>query len=307
MIFCSKRVFLNILTQMMDLPTLLNANYFIIDQSKTTAGFDFAAGIPWEEPKLDENGQWVYEPTHEPSLDFGIGEPRSGYGTSKYFVHYDGTLNPTPYVAVVSNGIKNDFTSPEERFAHYLMKTDTQLSVYQYLFQNKLQGNGLQILIMRDDDNCLRFGDMICSYLSQMFGADITYADPKYRPAKGKIQYAGDKQFAFTHIQELRDAQLLTSFEMMVSQARFGAGYENIMQFLNAMDMPKLVYLYNKLFPADPLPPGNYTTEHVKRIICGRVCDSIGADSRPQTFDNLYSFDALVNDYSPEETFDGIE
>lgn len=304
MIFCSKRVFLNILSQLLDLNTLLNANYFLIDQQKTT-GFEMNA--PWETPKLDEHGNWVYESS---PLDAGRGELMSfpSYaGTTKYFIHYDTTLSPTPFMAITASGIKNDFTPAEEKFRQYLMKTDTQISVYQYLFQNKLQGNGLQILIMRDDDNCLKYGDMICTYLSQVFGADITYLDPKYRPARGKIQYVGDKRYAYQHIKELRDVHLLMSFEQMVSQARFGSGYENIMTFLSAMEMPELVYLYNKLFPQDPLPPGNYTPDHIKHIICGRVLNSIGVSAHDdQPMGSLFAFDALVDSYSPEENFDDI-
>ena len=49
MIFCSRRVFLNVVTQLMDGPTLLNANYFIVDQklpsNKNESSFIIVSGL----------------------------------------------------------------------------------------------------------------------------------------------------------------------------------------------------------------------------------------------------------------------
>lgn len=302
MILCSRRVYLNILTQLMDLEQLLNANYYIIDQSKPTG----IANID-DCHRMNSDGAICYEPT----LDFS--QAYQSGGIHRYFIKYDTSLNPTPFVSIVSAGIKNDFSTPEERFASYLKQTDTQIAVYQFLFQDKLNGNGLQIMIMRDDMNIQRFGDIICCYLSQVFGADIKFIDPQYRPnTRGRIEYVGDKNYAKQHIMDLRDAMMLSAFEAMVSMSHFGDGMNNILQFLNPMDITQLIYLYNKLFPGDPLPPGNYTEEHIKKIIVGRVIDSTGQRKEMVTLSNLGvnfdAFDPAVEEYEQmiEEDFSGI-
>lgn len=304
MIFCSRRVYLNILTQMMDLETLINANYYLIDQMKPTGRMI----APTYSMRLDQNGNVVYD---EPEMDYS--SESINRGMTKYFIRYDTTLSPTPFMAITANGIKCDYTTPEERFVDYLKQTDTQISIYQLLFQDKLQGNGLQIVIMKDDANCERFGDIICAYLSQVFGADVTFMDPKYRPnTKGKLQYTGDKVYAMQHIRELRDVHMLAAFETNVSQARYGAGVHNIIAFLNPLGMDELIYLYNKLFPNDPLPPGNYTIEHVKQIIIGRVVDSVGLRSEMVGLENLGitydTFDEMIRAYDDpiEEDFSNI-
>lgn len=305
MILCSKRVFLNVLTQLMDLKTLLNANYYILD-ARPTVG---SSGIPWEDtnfPKLNEHGELCYDST--PSLNFS----EAGYiktGMSKYFIKYEDVLNPAPFVNMLQAGVHNDYTSPLEKFTDYLRQTDTQISVYQFLFMSKLQGNGLQILIMTDDQSIEDFGSVIASYLSQVFGADVTFVDPQYRPrTKGDIEYKGNKAYADQHIRELRDVMLMSSFEQVITQSQFGNATNNLMQFLNPMDFEQLIYLYNKLFPNAPLQPGNYTTDHIKRIIIGRVLNSLGVDANgSDMFDVPWSaFDEMAGLYSPEADFSDI-
>ncbi|MBO4735473.1 MAG: hypothetical protein J5614_03675 [Paludibacteraceae bacterium] len=301
MIMCSKRVFLNVLTQLMDLNSLLNANYFILD-ARPTVG---STGVPWDEnsglPKLNEYGELCYDST--PSLDFTRGSTMT-----KYFIKYEDVLNPAPYLTILQAGIHNDYSTPMEKYKSYLMQTDTQIAVYQFLFMSKLQGNGLQILIMTDDQSMEDFGDLIAQYLSQVFGADITFLDPKYRPkTRGQLQYSGNKAFAEKHIRELRDVQMLANFQQAVSSARFGNATNNLMQFLNPMEFEQLIYLYNKLFPEAPLQPGRYTTDHIKRIIIGRVLQSIGVDGKEDMWDVPWSaFDEMAGLYSPEADFSDI-
>jgi hypothetical protein len=55
MIFCSRRVFLNVLTQLLDIDTLLNANYFLCDQVKPTGYASIS-----DEPKIGMNGEVTY-------------------------------------------------------------------------------------------------------------------------------------------------------------------------------------------------------------------------------------------------------
>ena len=300
MIFCSRRVYLNVLTQLMDLDELLNANYYLIDQKKATGH------ASWDEGhRLNPMGEICYEPT----LDFS--QPKQ-FG-HRYFIKYDTTLNPTPFVSISSAGVKNDYNTPEYKYTNYLKQTETQIAVYQLLFQDKLNGNGLQILIMKDDDNVRCYGDIICCYLSQVFGADVTFIDPQYRPkTRGKLQYVGDKAYARQHIMEIRDASMLSAFDAAVSMANYGDGMNNILQFLNSMGIQELIYLYNRLFPGDQLPPGNYTEDHVKKIIIGRVLDSTGRSAEMTTLKNLgidfHAFDAMATEYESmiEEDFSGI-
>ena len=301
MVLCSKRVFLNVLSQLMQLPDLLNANYYILDAKPSVA-----MAVPWDDrgfPKLNENGELCYDSSASSSLDFNPGSVMS-----KYFIKYEDVLNPAPFMAILQAGIHNDYSTPEERYKNMLMQTDTQLAVYQFLFQSKLQGNGLQILIMVDDQSMEDFGDIIASYLSQVFGADITFLDPMYRHrTKGQLQYQGNKAYAEKHIRDLRDVSMLANFQTAVSSARFGNATNNLMQFLNPMEFEQLIYLYNKIFPDAPLKPGKYTSDHIKRIIIGRVLQSLGISSHETEMDIPWSaFDEMAGLYSPEADFSDI-
>ena len=70
------------------------------------------------------------------------------------------------------------------------------------------------------------------------------------------------------------------------------------------------MYLYQKIFPNAPLKPGRYTTDHIKRIIIGRVMQSLGIQSGESLMDKMdipwAAFDELAGLYSPEEDFADI-
>lgn len=307
MIVCSRRVFLNVLTQLMDLDTLLNANYYLGDQIKPNGGH---AGFI-DEPRLNQNGELEFGT----SLDFSMVKP----AIHSYFIKYDNVLDMASYFSIAAASLKNDYSTPEEKFVSYLQSTDTQYRIYQFLFQDTLMGNGLQILILRNDAGVERFGHIICSYLAQMFGADITFVDPKYRPkTHGQLQYTGDKVFADQHIRKLRDIMLLEHIQGMVNMAKYGDGLNNLTQFLNNPNIgfDEIVHIYNLLFPGDPLKPGNYTIAHIKQIIIGRIMDATGKRQEESELRNLgvgsfYAFSQMVDDaYEPlvgdEESFDDI-
>ena len=65
----------------------------------------------------------------------------------------------------------------EEKFIEHLNKPLTMYSVYKAMFHDQLRGNGLQIFMLRDDANMMRYGNIICQYLSFNFGVDIIYLD----------------------------------------------------------------------------------------------------------------------------------
>lgn len=306
MIFCSRRVFLNVVTQLMDAPTLLNANYFLVDQAR---GGDHQVQIN-DIPRLDENG----DVTYEPNLDF-VNIPHTGM--HQYFITYSGALDPTPYFGITAVTGKNDYRTPEERFANYLMQTDVQIRVYQDIYQRKLEGNGLQILIMNSDYGVELCGHLICSFLAEVFGSDVTFVDPKYRPkTKGQLQYTGNKVYAEQHIRELRDFIFLKYVDTMIDNSMYGNSLNNLltMPIFSDPDIPieDLFHAYGLLFPNNPLPAGNYTRDHLKQIIIGRLTDSTGMRQRNNTFQNLgvdlYAFDPTIDAYNNqlEEDFSNI-
>ena len=308
MIFCSRRVFLNIVSQMMDLETLLNANYFLVDQAEPASGYHPTFGDDF--PVFDQSGNLTFE---HGSLDFSNKQARRGM--HQYFIHYTRVFDSAPYFGMVAASIKNDYSTPEELFVNHLKNTDTQISVYQDIFQQRLNGNGLQILIMADDYGCQYFGDIICSYLSQLFGADITFIDPQYRPfTHGKIQYVGDKEYARKHIQWLRDMHLVKNVRLMADSIT-GSGYNNLEALFGSDDLTieDLFHAHHVLFPDDQLPPGNYTKEHMKRMLIGRIMDSIGGnDPRRNLMEqmnmNMFAFDPMLQlyDNQVEEDFSNI-
>ena len=306
MIFCSRRVYLNILTQMMDLDTLLNANYFLVDQIKPTG---YAT--------IDDYGSSLPMLNTEGEISQGLSFPQQSSDMHGYFVKYSTVLDPTPFYATAAASSKTDYSTPLEKFINYLSMTETHINIYQQFFNIELQGNGLQVLIMRSDYGCQMFGDVICSYLAEIFGADVTFVDPKYRPkTKGRLQYVGNKAYATQHINELRDIQLKNSIQLMVDTVQYGDGMNNLMQFLNNTDMTieKLIYVHNIIFPNAPLPPGNYTKDHIIQIITGQIMNSVGGNSRTSMMRDLFgsdngSFFSLVNSYknaTEEESFDGV-
>ena len=306
MIFCSRRVFLNVLTQLMDAPTLLNANYFLIDQNPPNQ----YVGIN-DIPRIDNDGGITYEP----SLDFAT--PQSTSGMHRYFIHYSRVIDPSSFFGLTTASMMNDYSRPEEKFREHLTHVQTQIAVYQEIFQKKLEGNGLQILIMNSDSGVEKCGHMICSFLSELFGADITFIDPQYRPkTKGQLQYIGNKTYAEKYIRWLRDAIFRSHVQQMIDNVRFGDSLNNLMTLpiFNDPDIPieDLFHAFNVLFPQDQLPPGNYTKEHLKQIIIGRLVNSNKGLKENQSLSNLgvdlYAFDQMIGQYdnAMEEDFSDI-
>lgn len=304
MIFCSRRVFLNVVTQLFDLNTLLNANYFLVDQIKPT-GY---ASIN-DEPKIGMDGSIVYD---QPTLDFSSVQSTSMHN---YFINYSRVFDVAPFFGATTASIKNDFSRPEEKVINHLKCVDTEIAVYQNIFQKQLQGNGLQILIMQSDIGVQSCGDIICTYLSEVFGADVYFIDPKYRPkTHGKLQYVGNKGYAEQHIRELRDIIFRISIDTMLDSIKFGSGYANLEAIFNNenLTIEDLFHAYHLLFPNDQLPPGNYTMPHMKQMIIGRLLDATGKSREMQAAQdmgaNFYAFDQMLADYGSqvEEDFSNI-
>ncbi len=296
MIFCSRLVFLNVVTQLLDLDTLLNANYFIVDQVKpgnSIARFTDA-------PRLDTSGSFSYDMDLDFSPD-GLGQQMSEM--NKYFINYSTIFDVSAEFSLLTASMKNSYASPEEKVYNRLITTEHQIRVYQTLFQRKLQGNGLQILIMNSDQSVDRCGDMICTYLAQLFGADVTFIDPQYRPkAKGHVQYVGDKVFAEQHVRELRDIIFKVAVEQSLSTAKFGdIGNLSALFDNDSLTIEDMFHAHHVLFPNEQLPPGNYSISHMKQLIIGRILDSVGKTEERKQLQNLgvdfYAFSPMLDKY----------
>lgn len=298
MIVTSKRCYLNILTQLLDAETLLNANYYICDRKSPDGGGSMIPGLN-DHLVYNEDGQLVVV---ERATEFNSHPQYSAI--SKYNISYgDGSLDPSFYLtSLLSNGISSsEMAQPVEKFIKQLNNTDTLINVYRWLFKKELRGNKLQILLYFDEDSISPFVHIVCEYLSQNFGADITFIDPQYRPnVIGKVTYTGDKMFAQQNINKIRDMELLFDFNAMISNTSSDGSMTNLTTWLNAFNCPQMIYLYNLLFPDAPLPPDNYTADHIKHIIIGRV-----VGSRPKNpWNNLHVSDDyfnLIKRYEDEE------
>ena len=293
MIVTSKRCYLNILTQLCDLNTLLNANYYMADIRTPDGSVHLADSL-----RYDENGQLTIDNHIQSGFAPSLGRYNIKYGS--------GELDPTPFVANVLVGIGEGYTDPIDRFLQHLNSSDTLISTYSFLFEHQLRGNGLQILIFSDDSIIEDYVHIVCGYLAQNFGCDITFIDPQYRPnVKGQAEYKGDKVFATKNIKDIRDAKLLMDFNAALSQSS-GEAMNNLTVFLNSFDANQIMYLYNLLFPDAPLPPGNYSTHHVKQIIIGRVASQIPKNPLSNMF-FTEDFMKILEEYESEDIDDSGE
>ena len=288
MIVTSMRCYLNIVTQFCDLQTLLNTNYYMGDTRTPDGSVHLSDCL-----KYNEEGQLVVDHSVDMMPSPSIGRYNIKYGS--------GELDPTPYITNVLVGIGESYADPHKRFIEHLNATDTMIATYDFLFSHELRGNKLQILIFRDDEIIKEFGDIICSYLAYNFGQDISFIDPMYRPdVKGRDRYVGDKNVGQKNINDLRDAKLLIDFNQAICQTGSDECFSNLTVYLNAFDPYQLMHLYNLLFPNDPLPPDMYTTDHIKRIIIGRVSEQMPKTS----FDNIFFTDdylKMLERYEQEE------
>lgn len=262
MIVTSKRCFLNILTQLWPVERLLNANYYVGDQQATNGFASFNDQI-----EFNEYGQLISKSAPSSSaMPFA----------SQWHIKMSKCLDPEPFRVQQVVGIAdNEYESSEERFINsHLNNPDTFLNVYNFLFKDPLEGNGIQILIFNDDPNTLQFGHIICQYLSMNFGVDIVFIDPQYRTnCRGYTSYQGDKQMGQKTIKDIRDYDLLFNFNQAVSQSSYFNTVNNLRVFLSELNSENTMYLYTLLFPNDPLPPGNYTLDHIREIIIGRCSE----------------------------------
>lgn len=286
MIITSKRCFINVLAQYMTLDVLLNANYYIADAKAPNSGLMFDSNM-----RFNEDGQLVVE--NAPT------QPTISKALSKYNVRYGrGELDPSTFMTtLLTNG--GDMQDPRESFVRSLYNTETIAEVYEFLYGEAPRGNSLRIMIYNDDDSVREFVYLVCEYLAKNFGEDITFIDPQYRPnIIGKAEYKGDKAYAEKTIHDLQDYILLKNFNMAITQLGYDENMNNLSVWLSCFTPEQLMHLYELVFPNDPLPPGNYTTDHIKQIITGRVSD--GLPRQQMAFPNLYTSNAYLESLQAE-------
>lgn len=290
MIVASKRVYLNVLTQLWPADRLLMANYYIGDQ-KAVNGYSNIN----DQISLNEFGQVV--------TNNNVRESPTTFAGS-YNIKMSTCLDPTPHKVEFLCGDGNVASgTPEERFINsHLNNPETFLTVYDFLFREPLMGNGLQILIFNDDQNVLQFGHIICQYLSMNFGVDILFIDAQYRAkCRGYVQYTGDKQTAAKTIKDIRDYQLVFNFNQAVSQSDFCGSINNIIEYLQAFDFNQTMYLYTLLYPEDPIPPGNYTIDHIREILIGRATAGMRKKENPLQNIFINNWQSVIDRMSRED------
>ena len=303
MIVCSKRVYLNVITQLYPAELLLNANYYIPDANSGTKTFvNNSVGT-------NEYGQVVRHHQTQQDVDEAMGP---------YHIRKNDVLDINPFIIKVVVGAgDSEYVDPLESYLRHLNQPDTVWSVYNFLFRDQLDGNGMQFMVFEDHKTLWKYGHIICQYLSCNFGVDITYVDKACVDiCQGQTQYQGNKAFAMKTIKDAADYDAIMNFNQAVSQSsRFGTD-ANIRAHLQSMEFNELMYLYNLIYPEAPLPPGNYTEEHIREILIGRAMDSVRFDNNGlNPNDNealtnimIHNWQSVLEEFgtdtTPEECFD---
>lgn len=277
MILCSKRVFLNVLTQLWTRDLLLNANYYILDPA-------YVGGRSDTRIRSTENGYEKY--TH-----------KAFAACSGYHIHYieGNVLNPSVYeTTLLTNGVE---TNVYQAIIQELEKDSTKFAIHSGLFEKELEGNKIQICIYFSDNTIIDYGNLICQYLAKNFGCDIIFLDYLCRNnVRGQAFYQGDKLNAVRVIQQVRDYNVIDDFKQNLSANSMSCS-ANLNVFLRHKEWDELIHLYGLLFPNEPLTPGEYTDEMLKQIIIGKVANGAPQVDKNTTVGNLiYSTTDLFGD-----------
>jgi hypothetical protein len=257
MIVCSKRVFLNVLTQFLDANTLLNANYYIADQTTRN-------GIAQMSDNISINGDGEYTIKTDSGV---VGQLK----LTPYHIHY-GNDAMSPISLMSKLMLEQTGMDIEQMFKNQLMTKDNVRDIYNFLYSDKSKGNGLRILIYVND-TCVPYMYIVCEYISQMFGEDITFIDKQYRnDIRGQVQYAGNKENAVRVLNEIKDYIVIKDIIDLASNYQYGySGDNNLTVYFDTFDIPQLFKIYELLFPTEPLTPGNYTKDHIIHIIVEKL------------------------------------
>ena len=273
MFVVSKRVFVNVLVQYMTTNDLMKATYYVADVSAPNRNVNFD-----KEVKYYPDGR--FEIINKPYI------PESSI--SRFNIIYStGWLDPTWAInqtASVSIGLgysKHSSETPEEVYIKRLKEPATIVGVRDWLYGTKMspiRHRGMRIIVINDEEIARKFGHIMCSYLAEFFGEDITFLDVKYRPqfVKGNVTYVGNKEFSKKMLHDLADYDMMMAITGLISQMGFDESVNNLTCFLETIEPQQLFYIYEKLFPYEPLPAGNYTKEQIITILVGKCSEKLG-------------------------------
>ena len=262
----SKRTFLNVMCPLMEKNVLLNANYYIADcRSPSKVNTDDLKDVYYDEIE----GKWKEK------------ESTNGMkSASMYNVKYGtGCLNPEPYVtSFLTDGI-DDPVLIEKRIVERMRSYINMRSIYEEIYLSPKRGNGILFIIYYSEEGIVNQGHIVAKFLADNFGEDVTFVDPVYRPyVVGQSVYKANPEWFKIVERDLRDTSMLMAFKATYKNAmNNGDVVECISNLTNHMATFKFadaIHLYELLWPGDPLPPGNYTTEQIKELIIQRSIDN---------------------------------
>lgn len=292
MFVSSKRCFINCLAQFMDYEQLSQANYYIIDVSAQSNRYTQF------EKEVVYNKEGVPIIKEKPVV--------SGPSVTRFHIIYsEGDLDPS--VGILNMTSNRNVASMTERdsvslYQKYLQQPNVIGRVYNWFYGsnlNKPRGNQLMIVIINNEEHVRIFGHTICDFLSQYLGEDIEFVDAQMRPqlVPGYQRYQGNKAFAEKVLRDQRDYALLTEFMGCATTMGFNESIQNLSTMLSIMDPPQLMHLYELAFPNDPLPQGNYTTDHIKKVLIGKASDMLGTK---MNVPNLYTSNVYLDQLTDE-------
>ena len=292
MIVTSKRVFINVLAQFMDIKALMEARYYIADVSNRSQN------------QLNFHKEVIY---HDDGTQEIVNKPHVSSSISRFDIVYsDGWLDPTWAInqttsnAIGSGSLEHQYEDPVKLYIKKLQEKPTIMGVRDWLYgrlTNASKPRGMRIIIINDEDIVKMFGHVMCSYLATFFGEDITFLDPKYRPqiVPGYVTYQGNKQFSNKLMRDLGDYELIQTIASLITQCGYDMSINNLTTFLSNMDLPTLFYVYEKLFPTEPLPAGNYAQDQIVRIIAGKCAEKLDVVYPQQRENALNTIDMYMN------------
>jgi hypothetical protein len=194
--------------------------------------------------------------------------------------------------------------SVDQLFKEKLLCNDSLANTYNFLYANKDKGNGLRIMIFVNE-SCVPYIHIVCEYVSELFGEDITFVDKQYRGnIPGQFQYTGNKYKASQILKEIMDYKMLRDVQDISNNYQYGfGGSTNLEVFFSGMSVPKLFYMYERIFPNEPLPVGNYTKEHMIHIITRKLMHAypqmVGVENL--MIPSFADMSSLYNEISDEE------
>ena len=259
MFVVTKRVFLNVLTQLMSAQDLIDANYYIADQESKDGNSGYTTR---EEYYYNEHGELCTKPYVVRSGNSNLTPYHVTYGT--------GILDPTKRNSQILTEAEG--VTPFESYSRFIQQNECLLDTYSFLYEKKPVGNGLRFLIFTKD-TALPFIHIACEYISKYFGEDLVFVDREYRTdIPGLPNYVGDREFASRVFPKIREYKTIRDIETLVSDYQFNMrDRANIETYFSVMTTEQLFHIHEILFPHDPLQPGNYTQDQMAYIVTEKL------------------------------------